>query len=113
MGFLSFLAVCLAVPTVFLVLQRLLAPPRTNEWKEENFECGNVPKGSPWLRHPVQFYAIALMFLVFDVEVVVLYPWAVHVRELGMGVFWAVLFFLGLLTLALVYAWRLRALEWE
>lgn len=113
MGFLIFFAACLALPTAFLLAQRLLAPPRASRWKEENFECGNLPQGSPWLRHPVQFYTIALMFLVFDVEVVVLYPWAVHVRDLGTGVFWAILFFLGLLTLALVYAWRLRALEWK
>jgi NADH-quinone oxidoreductase subunit A len=102
-----------------LVLNALLGPKRKSAVKELPFECGNPPAGSAKGRFSVKYYLVALFFLVFDVEVVFLLPWAVEYRKLladpALGI-WAlieVLIFVGVLALGLLYVWKRRALEWE
>ncbi len=101
------------VPVLLFGLQRLLAPRRPNVAKLETYECGAPIIGSPHQRQPVKFYIVAVLFLLFDIETVFLFPWSVLYRRLGvfglveMGVFLAVLVF------GLVYVWRKGALEWE
>jgi NADH:ubiquinone oxidoreductase subunit 3 (subunit A) len=94
-------------------LNRILGPRATNEVKFDSFECGNPPSGSAWGRFTVQFYMVAISFIVFDVEVVFLYPWAVMFRELGLFGFFAMLLFLSMLVIGLVYEWKKGALDWS
>jgi NADH-quinone oxidoreductase subunit A len=94
-------------------LNRLLGPRAANDVKLEAFECGNPPSGSAWRRFTVRFYMTAILFIVFDVEVVFLYPWALRFRELGLFGFFEMLVFLLVLGVGLLYAWRKGALEWE
>jgi NADH-quinone oxidoreductase subunit A len=81
--------------------------------KGEPFECGNPPSGTAWGRFSVRFYLTALLFLVFDVEVVFLYPWAVQLRTLGMFGFVEALVYIGILVVGLIYAWQRGALDWD
>ena len=92
---------------------RLFGPYKPGKTKGEAFECGNPPSGSAWTRFAVHFYLTALLFVVFDVEVIFLYPWAVELRHLGMFGFFEALIFIGILTVGLIYAWRRGALDWN
>jgi len=92
---------------------RLLGPRDDNPVKAEPFECGNPPAGHAWGRFSVKFYMTAILFIVFDVEVVFLYPWAVVFRRLGWFGFGEMMAFVAVLGFALLYVWRKGALEWE
>jgi NADH-quinone oxidoreductase subunit A len=94
-------------------LNTLLGPRATNPVKHAPFECGNPPTGSAFGRFSVRFYMTAILFILFDVEVIFLYPWAVLFRELGLFGFVEMLTFLLVLGIGLVYAWRKGALEWD
>lgn len=94
-------------------LNTLLGPRATNPVKLDPFECGNPPSGSAFRRLSVRFYMTALLFILFDVEVVFLYPWAVVFRELGLFGLVEMLTFLLVLGIGLLYAWREGALEWD
>lgn len=94
-------------------LNQILGPRATNPVKGDSFECGNPPTGSAWGRFTVRFYMTAILFIVFDVEVVFLYPWAILFRDLGMFGFIEMLTFLVVLGVGLLYAWKKGALEWD
>ena len=97
-----------------VTVNRLLGPrPVQSAVKGEAFECGNPTSGSAWGRFSVRFYLTALLFLVFDVEVVFLYPWAAELRMLGMFGFVEALVYIGILTVGLIYAWQRGALDWD
>jgi NADH-quinone oxidoreductase subunit A len=92
----------------------LLGPRRAGAVKGETFECGNPPSGAVLGRRvSVRFYLIAILFIVFDVEVVFMYPWALLARQLGVFGLVEMLVFVLVLSLGLVYAWRRGALEWN
>jgi NADH-quinone oxidoreductase subunit A len=110
---LASLVVAAIVPSLFLLVSWALGPRRPSVVKGEAFECGNPPTGSAWGRFSVKFYLTAILFIVFDVEVVFLYPWAIEFRSLGMVGFVEMLLFVGILALGLAYVWRKGALEWE
>lgn len=101
------------VVALMVNLGRWFGPRRPNPVKDEPFECGNPPTGSAWGRFSVKFYMTAISFIVFDVEVVFFYPWAVSFRELGWPGFAAMMGFATLLVLGLVYEWRKGAFEWD
>ena len=93
---------------------RLFGPrPPKDKVKGEAFECGNPPSGSAWNRFSIRFYLTALLFLIFDVEIVFLYPWAVELRQLGILGFVEALIFIAILVVGLIYAWRRGALDFE
>ena len=94
-------------------LNMLIGPKRPSAIKSEAFECGNPPSGSAWGRFSVRFYLTAILFLIFDVEVIFLYPWAVELRHLGMFGFVEVLIFIVILLVGLIYAWERGALDWD
>lgn len=94
-------------------LGQLLGPHTANPIKSEAFECGNPSSGSAWGRFSVKFYLTAILFIVFDVEVVFMYPWAVVFRRLGWVGFGEMITFVAVLGLALLYVWRKGALEWD
>jgi NADH-quinone oxidoreductase subunit A len=95
------------------MLTTRLGPRSTNPIKSESFECGNPTIGSARQRFAVKFYVVALLFIVFDVEAVFLYPWAVNFRALGWFGYGTMLVFASTLVMALIYIWKKGALEWE
>ena len=95
------------------VLARLIAPRSTNLQKPEPYECGIPTRGHTWMQFRVGYYLFAILFLMFEVETVFLFPWAVMTRQLGGTGLISILFFLFILMLGLAYAWRKGALEWK
>jgi NADH-quinone oxidoreductase subunit A len=105
--------VAAVIPALFVGVSRLLGPRNPSVVKGEAFECGNPPTGPAWGRFSVKFYLTAILFIVFDVEVVFLYPWAIVYRRLGMFGFVEMMIFVAILTFGLAYVWRKGALEWD
>lgn len=97
---------------VSLALSWLLRPKAANPEKLSTYECGERLLGPSWVQFNVRFYIIALIFIVFDVEVVVLYPWAVVFKSLGLLAFVEMMIFVAVLLVALVYVWKKGYLEW-
>ena len=95
------------------VIAKLLGPRTYNKVKGEPFECGIPTHGSSWLPVSIGFYLFAIRFLMFDVETVFLYPWAVVVQKFGVMALVSIGFFLLVLVFGLAYAWRKGALEWK
>ncbi|MCQ2191318.1 MAG: NADH-quinone oxidoreductase subunit A [Paludibacteraceae bacterium] len=91
----------------------LLSPKSKNIQKGEQYESGIPTRGTSWMQFKVGYYLIAILFLMFDVEAVLLFPWAVLVKDLGVEALYAVSFFLVVLILGLAYAWRKGGLEWK
>ena len=95
------------------ILAKLLGPRSYNAVKGEPFECGIPTRGSSWIPINVGYYLFAILFLMFDVETVFLYPWAVVVKQFGAAALLSIGFFLLVLVFGLAYAWRKGALEWK
>ncbi len=107
-----FLLIVAAFPGVPIILAGLLAPRRTTPQKTEVYECGLETVGDTWVQFRVQYYVFALTFLVFDVELVFLFPWAVAFGQLPLfGVLSGVVF-IAILFIELLAAWRKGVLEW-
>jgi NADH-quinone oxidoreductase subunit A len=102
-----------ALVALFLALSAWFGPKRTSEIKEEPFECGNVRQGDARRPYPIKYYLVAIMFIVFDIEVAFLYPWAVDFRSLGLPGFVSMMVFLAILLVALFYAARKRVFDWK
>ena len=107
MGVAALIAVGMYVATTYL------GPKAPNPVKDEPFECGNPSEGARKLRPSVKFYLTAILFVVFDIEVVMIYPWAVEFRSLGWTGFATMASFILLLAVVLAYVWKKGALEWE
>jgi len=108
-----FLALIVAFGSVSLVIASVLRPSRPYPTKLENYECGAQPIGQAWVQFPVGFYLVALIFIVFDALAVFLFPWALVLRPLGLGVVGVMALFIGILGLGWVYALREGILEWK
>jgi len=116
MDYVNFLVVL--ITGVFLVIAGLgmallLAPRSNNAQKRETYESGIPTRGTSWLQFRVGYYLFAILFLMFDVETMFLFPWAVVVRDLGIPGLISIVFFLLILVLGLAYAWKKGALEWK
>jgi len=98
---------------LFIFLSTVLGPKRPNPVKDQPFECGEKPFSLPEGRLPVRFYLVAMLFVLFDVELVFLLPWAVVYRELGVFGFLEMIVFLFFLVLGFAYAWKKGALEFR
>ncbi len=115
---LIFVLVGFAFAGIALAVAKLLRPSNPNPAKLSTYECGEVTKGSSWIRFNVRFYLVALFFIIFDVEVIFLYPWAVVFKQLypieGLGVLvlWEMVIFLAILTVGLAYVWIKGDLNW-
>ena len=96
-----------------LAIAAIIAPASFNLQKGEPYECGIPTRGTSWMQFKVGYYLFAILFLMFDVETVLLFPWATSVRELGTDGLICVLFFIVILILGLAYAWKKGALEWK
>jgi len=108
-----FLAFAVVFPVLPLVVAKFLAPRKPSRLKQTPYECGIEPVGDPWIQFRVQYYIFALIFVIFDVETIYIYPWAVGFRQLGALGFVEMLIFIAILAVGLVYAWRKGALEWD
>ncbi len=95
------------------VVAKIIGPPTYNKVKGEPYESGVPTRGSSWLPMNIGYYLFALLFLMFDVETVFLYPWAVVVKTLGPAALYTIGFFMLVLVFGLAYAWRKGALEWK
>ncbi|MGB3237332.1 MAG: photosynthetic/respiratory NAD(P)H-quinone oxidoreductase subunit C [Geitlerinemataceae cyanobacterium] len=111
--FLGFLIICSLVPILALVASKLLRPKSLGLERNTTYESGMEPIGGAWIQFNIRYYMFALVFVVFDVETVFLYPWAVAFSQLGLLAFIEALIFITILVIALVYAWRKGALEWS
>ncbi len=96
-----------------LIFSGLVAPRSTNPQKSEPYECGIPTQGKTWLQFNVGYYLFAILFLVFDVETVFLFPWAVIMKTAGIAAFIEIMIFFLILGLGLLYAWKKHALIWE
>ena len=99
-----------------LIIPRLLQPKRRSEADLEPYESGTTPTSFARLRFSIRFFMVAIIFIIFDIEVVFMYPWAVVFKELlGIGtfIFIEMLTFLGILLVGLIYVWKMGALEWD
>ena len=95
-----------------MLIQKLVAPNNPNPDKLATYECGEESEGSAWVQFNIRFYVVALIFLIFDVEVVFLFPWAVVFNDLGMLAFVEMAIFLIILLVGLAYVWKRADLDW-
>ena len=103
----------IALVAVALGIANVISPRSFNPQKGEAYECGIPTRGKSWMQFKVGYYLFAILFLMFDVETVFLFPWAAVVQDLGVYGLVSILFFLIILILGLAYAWRIGALEWK
>ncbi len=111
--FLVVLTVAVVLVGVALLIAMWLAPRSVNPLKGDVYECGIPTRGKSWMQFRVGYYLFAILYLIFDVETVLLFPWAVVMRDMGPSGLASVVFFLVVLTLGLAYAWRKGALKWK
>lgn len=90
----------------------LISPRSFNLQKTEAYECGLPTKGSSWMQFKVGYYLYAILYLMFDVEAIFLFPWSTVVRDLGLAGLFSIAFFIGVLALGLAYAWKKGVLKW-
>jgi len=109
-GLLLLLAIVFAIAPI--VVERLIAPRKRSLAKSDVYECGVRTYGETWIRFRIQYYIYALMFVVFDIETVFLFPWAVSYAGLGTFALVEMIIFLVILTVGLVYAWAKGVLRW-
>ena len=103
----------IALVGIALGVARIVSPRSYNRQKGEAYECGIPTRGRSWMQFKAGYYLFAILFLMFDVEAVFLFPWAVTVQDAGIDGLINILFFMVILTLGLAYAWRKGALEWK
>lgn len=116
-GLLIMTAAAMSIGVFTLLLGRLIRPHRPGGLKDEIYECGEPSIGPAWVQFDLRFYVVAILFVVFDVEIAMLYPWAVVYRTLvrsghGAAAFCEMLFFFGLLVIGFMYLWRFGYLDW-
>ena len=106
-------AVAAVVVLALLLVASKVGPKSTNPAKAEPFESGNPPRGDARIRFSIRFYLVAMLFLIFDLEVVFLYPWAIYFRQLGVYGLVQMGIFLVILAIGYAYVWKKGALEWD
>lgn len=107
-----FVLISLFLPTAAILIAGLLSPKKPNKIKNSTYECGIETVGDTWVQFRVQYYIYALVFLVFDVETVFLYPWAVAYNQLSLFAVLEAVAFVLILVAGLYYAWKKGALQW-
>lgn len=107
------LAIAGGFAAVALIIAWLLAPSKPDQSKDDVYECGSVPIGDARERYSVKFYVVAMLFIVFDLETVFLFPWAVIFKQAPLFFFLEMVVFLLILLVGLIYVWRMGALDWS
>jgi NADH:ubiquinone oxidoreductase subunit 3 (subunit A) len=107
-----FLLLAPVFPAIALLIPRFIAPRKPNPLKSETYECGIETYGETWVQFKAQYYIFALVFLIFDIEIVFLYPWAVAFEQLPLFAVMEGVIFILILVAGLLYTWRKGVLEW-
>ena len=110
---LIFLGLAIALALVFLVAAALVAPYNPDPEKISAYECGFNAFDDARMKFDIRFYLVSILFIIFDLEVAFLFPWAITLRETSEFGFWSMVVFLGVLTVGFIYEWKKGALEWE
>ena len=110
---LIFILIGIGVGVGPIIIGYLLAPNRPDSEKNSPFECGFEAFEDTRMRFDVRYYLVAILFIIFDLEIAFLFPWAVVLDKIGMVGFWAMMIFLGVLVVGFIYEWKKGALEWE
>ncbi len=108
-----FVLFAMVFPVLPIVVAHFLAPKKPSSIKNASYECGLEAEGDSWIQFRIQYYIYALIFVIFDVETIFIYPWAVSFKQLGLFAFVEMMIFIAILAVGLVYAWRKNALEWD
>ena len=109
---LIFMGIAVVLVLFTLFLGSLVRPSNPDPEKLSTYECGEEPVGGSWIQFNIRFYVVALVFIIFDVEIVFLYPWAVVFKDLGWFAFVEMMIFVAILLVGLAYAWKKGALDW-
>lgn len=112
LGILLFVAAGFAIVLGGLLIGKMARPAQPHPEKGATYECGEPAIGGSWVQFDIRFYTVALVFIVFDVEVALLWPWAVTFKELGAPAFWAFLVFFSLIAIPFLYEWKSGYLNW-
>ena len=110
---LIFMVLALGFGLVTLALSYWAQPKYPEVEKLSTYECGSEPFSDSRMPFPIRYYVIAMLFVIFDIEVIFLYPWAITFKQLGVIGFIEMMIFIGLFVVAYIYAWRKKALEWD
>lgn len=110
---LIFLAVACILSIIMVLIPFILAKRYPDREKNSAYECGFEPFGDARSEFDVRFYLVAILFIIFDLEIAFLFPWAISLGMVGMFGFWSMMVFLGVLTIGFLYEWKKGALEWE
>ncbi len=110
---LVFLGIAAALAFVMIALPVIVAPSKPDKEKLSAYECGFEPFSDARGQFDVRFYLVSILFIIFDLEVAFLFPWAVALKHIGLLGFWSMMVFLGILTIGFIYEWKKGALEWE
>ena len=113
MPVLLFLAIGLGMSLLFIIGAAVLAPNNPDPEKNSAYECGFNAFDDARMKFDVRFYLVAILFIIFDLEVAFLFPWAVSLGSIGVFGFWSMVIFLGVRTIGFIYEWRRGALEWQ
>jgi NADH-quinone oxidoreductase subunit A len=108
-----FIGVSLAIGLALLIAPFIVAYRRPDPEKLSAYECGFNAFDDARMKFDVRFYLVAILFIIFDLEVAFLFPWAVAFKDIGLFGFWSMMVFLGVLTVGFIYEWRKGALEWD
>ena len=108
-----FFAVATLISLVVTILPKILATTKPNQHKLSSYECGFDPFGDARGKFDVRFYLVAILFIIFDLEIAFLIPWAVNLRAIGQFGYWSMMIFLLVLTVGFIYEWKKGALQWE
>ena len=108
-----FLVLGAVISGLFVVGSTLLAPSKPDPEKNSAYECGFNAFDDARMKFDVRFYLVAILFIIFDLEVAFLFPWAISLGKIGLLGFWSMVVFLTVLTIGFIYEWRRGALEWE
>ena len=110
---LIFIGIAVAMAGAMVAASYVLAPQRPDSEKVSAYECGFEAFDDARSKFDVRFYLVAILFIIFDLEVAFLFPWAASLGEIGLFGFWSMVIFLGILTVGFIYEWKKGALEWE
>ena len=108
-----FLFVALGLSVGFIVLNFLLSPKNPDPEKLSAYECGFEAFGDSRMEFDVRFYLVAILFIIFDLEIAFLFPWAISLGSIGTLGFWSMMIFLFILTIGFIYEWKKGALDWD
>ena len=108
-----FLIIALGLSTSFVVINFILAPQKPDPEKLSAYECGFEPFDDSRMEFDVRFYLVAILFIIFDLEIAFLFPWAISLGNIGLLGFCSMMFFLFILTVGFIYEWKKGALDWE